>query len=168
MTVLRRELPPAQGASPPGRSPSVAEHRRGLSNRASIARRPPAASGCHIVQTCQRATPPGAPGPASGRPRRTRRVPGRSPPRPPGAVSHVPPDAGSRRWSRCCARHAWARTAGGWPWLRRTNACPRRGGCRACQAASTRIWRAWVLPAWVMLPRRARSPVEASLGTRPR
>ncbi len=49
MTVLRREPPPSKGSSPPDQGPSVAEHRRGLSNRASIARRSPAASGWHIV-----------------------------------------------------------------------------------------------------------------------
>ncbi len=35
-----------------------------------------------------------------------------------------------RRWSRCCACHAWVRTAFGWPWLRVASARPRRGGCR--------------------------------------
>ena len=45
MTVLRRELPPSIRANPPGRGPSVARGRRGLSNRACTVRGSWAASG---------------------------------------------------------------------------------------------------------------------------
>jgi len=171
MTVFRRELPPSKDASPPGQGPSVARGRRGLSNRACITRGSPAASGwdSNGVSSDLPTTPPRRPGPsASGRPRESRPTRGPGPPQRRGAASRARSDAESRRWSRSWARHAWARIAGGRPWLRRVRAAPSRGGCRACPHASTRIRRAWRLPALVMLPRRSRSPDEASLGTRPR
>ena len=79
---------------------------------------------------------------------------GAGPPRRPGAASRARRDGDTADGAGSCACHAWARMAGGWPWLRRAKAAPSRGGCRACQHASTRMRRTWVLPALVMLPRR--------------
>ena len=74
-----------------------------------------------------------------------------------------------QRW--CRRRALWsarARTAAGWPWRRRSSVALARSGRRWCQAASTSSRRACVLPVLVIAPRRRRSPVESSLGVRPR
>ena len=63
---------------------------------------------------------------------------------------------------------AWARTASDLPARLRSSVTLKRGGRRWCQAASTRRRRACVLPALVIAPWRRRSPLEFSLGVRPR
>jgi len=73
-----------------------------------------------------------------------------------------------RLWSRRALRSAWACTATGLPLRLRASAGLIRGGRRWCQAASTRSRRACVLPVLLIPPWRRLSPLEFSLGVRPR
>jgi hypothetical protein len=63
---------------------------------------------------------------------------------------------------------AWARTARDLPVRLRSSVMLNRGALRWCQAASISSWRACELPVLVIPPCRRRSPLELSLGVRPR
>src|SRR5262249_42997971 len=65
-------------------------------------------------------------------------------------------------------RSACARTARDLPARLRSRVTLKRDGRRWCQAASIRSRRAWLLPVLVIAPWRRRSPLEFSLGVRPR
>src|SRR3954449_115787 len=73
-----------------------------------------------------------------------------------------------RPCSRRALRSAWACTAWGLPLRLRSSVTLLRGGRRWCQAASIRSRRPWLLPVLVIAPWRRRSPLECSLGVRPR
>ena len=74
-----------------------------------------------------------------------------------------------QRWcSRRALRSAWACTARGLPSRLRSSVTLLRDGGRWCQAASISSRRTWLLPALVIAPWRRRSPLEFSLGVRPR
>lgn len=73
-----------------------------------------------------------------------------------------------RPCSRRPLRSAWACTTCGLPSRLRSSVTLLRGGRRWCQAASISSRRTWLLPALVIAPWRRRSPLECSLGVRPR
>src|SRR3954451_2632293 len=85
-------------------------------------------------------------------------------------------ERGLRRASSACQRpcrrralrSAWACTAWGLPLRLRSSVTLLRGGRRWCQAASISSRRTWLLPVLVIAPWRRRSPLECSLGVRPR
>jgi len=138
MTVLRRELPLSNGASPPARARVSHRRCRGLpivpAPRADP-RSPQDGRPCpllHVSRYAARATAAGWVSAAQRKPTSSRAHATTAT----GGASRGRGDAGSGRWSRTGSCQAWARMAGGCPWLRRANAA--RAAARGGHASTLR------------------------------